>query len=159
MRKQNNYKKYKVIFTFLMLGQSAHSFANETSDFMSDAGTPISQSDKKSGLDDVAAPVVKQDVHTQTVENEGSPSEKTNDKDTNYFDILEFQVEGNTKLSNVQIEVAVYPQMGEKKTIADVEKAREALEKAYHSAGYLTVLVDIPEQDVDKKTVKLNVTF
>lgn len=158
MRKQNNYKKYKVIFTFLLLGQNAHSFANETSDFMSDSGTPIAQSDKKSGLDEIATPVVNQEVHTQSAEKEGSLSEKTNDKDTNYFDILEFQVEGNTKLSNVQIEAAVYPQMGEKKTIADVEKARESLEKAYHSAGYLTVLVDIPEQDVDKKTVKLNVT-
>src|SRR5450830_13463 len=158
MRKQNNYKKYKVIFTFLLLGQNAHSFANETSDFMSDSGAPISQTDKKSGLNEIATPVVNQEVYTQVAEKEDSLSEKTNDKDTNYFDILEFQVEGNTKLSNVQIEAAVYPQMGEKKTIADVEKAREALEKAYHLAGYLTVLVDIPEQDVDKKTVKLNVT-
>ena len=83
---------------------------------------------------------------------------KVDDKETNYFDILEFQVEGNTKLTKMQVEAAVYPQMGEKKTIADVEKARELLEKAYHEAGYLTVLVDIPEQDVDKKIVKLNVT-
>jgi hemolysin activation/secretion protein len=80
------------------------------------------------------------------------------DKESNYFDILEFQVEGNTKLTKMQIETAVYPQMGEKKTIADVEKARESLEKAYHEAGYLTVMVDIPEQDVDKKIVRLNVT-
>lgn len=33
----------------------------------------------------------------------------------NYFDIYEFQVDGNTKLTNVQIETAVYPHMGEKK--------------------------------------------
>ncbi|MBX9676923.1 MAG: BamA/TamA family outer membrane protein [Methylotenera sp.] len=76
----------------------------------------------------------------------------------NYFDIYEFQVEGNTKLTNVQIETAVYPHMGEKKSIDDVNKARDALEKTYHQAGYLTVLVDIPEQDVDKKIVRLNVT-
>ena len=158
MRKQNNYKKYKVIFTLLMFGQNIHSFANETSDFMSDSGKPISQTDKKSLLDEIATPVVNQEVHTQVAEKNSELSEKNNDKDTNYFDILEFQVEGNTKLSNLQIETAVYPQMGDKKTIADVEKAREALEKAYHSAGYLTVLVDIPEQDVDKKTVKLHVT-
>lgn len=79
-------------------------------------------------------------------------------KPVNYFDILEFQVQGNTKLSNAQIETAVYPHMGEKKTIDDVEKARDALEKSYHQAGYLTALVDIPEQDVDRKIVKLNVT-
>ncbi len=76
----------------------------------------------------------------------------------NYFDIYEFQVDGNTKLTNVQIETAVYPHMGEKKSIDDVNKARDALEKTYHQAGYLTVLVDIPEQDVDKKIVRLNVT-
>ena len=78
--------------------------------------------------------------------------------EVNYFDIYEFQVEGNTKLKNEQIESAVYPHMGEKKSIDDVNKARDALEKTYHQAGYLTVLVDIPEQDVDKKVVRLNVT-
>ena len=45
---------------------------------------------------------------------------KVDDKETNYFDILEFQVEGNTKLTKMQVEAAVYPQMGEKKTISDV---------------------------------------
>ena len=50
---------------------------------------------------------------------------KSDDKDTNYFDILEFQVEGNTKLTKMQVEAAVYPQMGEKRTIVDVEQARE----------------------------------
>jgi hemolysin activation/secretion protein len=48
--------------------------------------------------------------------------------------------------------------MGEMKSIDDVEKARDALEKTYHQAGYLTVLVDIPEQEVNSKIVKLNVT-
>ena len=83
---------------------------------------------------------------------------KASEKDENYFDILEFQVEGNTKLLAKDIESAVYPHMGEKKTIADVDKARESLENAYHKAGYLTVLVDIPEQEVNQKVVKLNVT-
>ena len=83
---------------------------------------------------------------------------KAEAEDTNYFDILEFQVEGNTKLTKMQVEAAVYKQMGKKKTIANVEKAREALEKSYHDIGYLTVLVDIPEQDVDKKIVRLSVT-
>lgn len=163
MRKQNNYKKYKVIFTLLMIGQNTQLFANDVSDFMLDSATPILQSDKKSEWDDVATPAVNQPVANknspaQNADKEGSISEKENQQDTNYFDILEFQVQGNTKLSNLQIEAAVYPQMGEKKTIADVEKARETLEKTYHQAGFLTVLVDIPEQDVDKKVVKLNVT-
>lgn len=164
MRKQNNYKKYKVIFTLLMVGQNTQLFANDVSDFMSDTASPISQTDKKYEWDEVAKPVVNQTAVSQpganqeNAEKEGSVSEKIKQQDTNYFDILEFQVQGNTKLSNLQIEAAVYPQMGEKKTIADVEKAREALEKTYHQAGFLTVLVDIPEQDVDRKVVKLNVT-
>lgn len=91
-------------------------------------------------------------------ENPSSASAAANAAEINYFDIFEFQVEGNTKLKNEQIETAIYPHMGEKKSIDDVNKARDALEKTYHQAGYLTVLVDIPEQDVDKKVVRLNVT-
>ena len=49
-------------------------------------------------------------------------------------------------LSATRIEEAVYPYLGEDKTIADVEATRTALEKAYRDAGYLTVLVGIPSR-------------
>jgi hemolysin activation/secretion protein len=75
-----------------------------------------------------------------------------------YFDILEYEVEGNTVLPDMDIERAVYPHLGEHKTIKDAEKARLALEKAYHDAGFLSVLVEIPEQDVDNALVRLHVT-
>lgn len=71
------------------------------------------------------------------------------------FDVLEYQVEGNSVLPDVAIENAVEPFLGYDRSIADVEKAREALEKAYQGAGYLTVLVDIPEQDVEGGIVRL----
>ncbi|MHB1144099.1 MAG: ShlB/FhaC/HecB family hemolysin secretion/activation protein [Thiobacillus sp.] len=74
------------------------------------------------------------------------------------FDVFEYRVEGATLLPVVVVEQAVYPHLGESKTLADVEKAREALEKAYHGAGYLTVLVSIPQQKVDGGVVKLAVT-
>lgn len=74
------------------------------------------------------------------------------------FDIFEYRVEGATLLPAVAVEEAVYPHLGEQKTLADVEKAREALEKVYHAAGYLTVLVAIPPQKVDDKAVRLAVT-
>jgi hemolysin activation/secretion protein len=74
------------------------------------------------------------------------------------FDVFEYRVEGTTLLPVITVEQAVYPHLGEKKTIADVEKARESLEKAYHAAGYLTVLVTIPQQKVDGGLVKLAVT-
>lgn len=74
------------------------------------------------------------------------------------FDILEYTVEGNTRLPQIDIERAVYPFLGEGKTIKDAEAAREALEKAYRDRGYLTVLVDIPPQAVNQGAVVLKVT-
>jgi hemolysin activation/secretion protein len=74
------------------------------------------------------------------------------------FDILEFTVEGNALLSPLQIERAVYPFLGPGGSIERVEKARAQLEKTYHDAGYLTVLVDVPEQQVREGAVRLKVT-
>jgi hemolysin activation/secretion protein len=74
------------------------------------------------------------------------------------FDILEYRVEGNSVLSRGQIERAVYPHLGPRRTIADVERARGSLEKTYRDAGYATVLVDIPEQKVSGGSVSLRVT-
>jgi hemolysin activation/secretion protein len=79
-------------------------------------------------------------------------------QDAQAFDVFEYRVEGTTLLPVIQVEKAVYPHLGEKKTLADVEQARGALEAAYHSAGYLTVVVSIPEQKVDGGVVKLQVT-
>lgn len=74
------------------------------------------------------------------------------------FDILEYQVEGNTVLPTLAIERAVYPFLGPGRSIDDVEKARGALEKAYQKAGFLSVYVDIPEQKVEDGVVRLLVT-
>ena len=74
------------------------------------------------------------------------------------LDLLEFRVTGNTVLPQLAIEEAVYPLLGPGRSVADVEKARAALEKAYHDAGYLTVYVSVPEQKVDHGVVVLKVT-
>ncbi|MFM9888715.1 MAG: ShlB/FhaC/HecB family hemolysin secretion/activation protein [Burkholderiales bacterium] len=74
------------------------------------------------------------------------------------FDILEFVIEGNSVLPVIAVERAVMPYLGERKTIDDVERARSALEKAYQAAGFLTVVVDIPEQKVDNGMVRLRAT-
>ena len=73
------------------------------------------------------------------------------------FDVFEYQVEGNTVLPAERIERAVYPFLGEKRTVADVELARVALEAAYREAGYGTVLVDTPEQRITDGVVTLQV--
>jgi hemolysin activation/secretion protein len=78
-------------------------------------------------------------------------------KDEPRFDILEYQVEGSTVLSALEIERAVYPHLGYGKSMANVEAARISLERAFQESGYLTVSVDIPEQDVDKGIVRLRV--
>ncbi|MFM9913811.1 MAG: ShlB/FhaC/HecB family hemolysin secretion/activation protein [Methylophilaceae bacterium] len=74
------------------------------------------------------------------------------------FDIMEYQVVGNSLLPAAKIEEAVYPFLGQSLSIEDVDKAREALEKLYHQEGYLTVLVSVPEQKVDAGVVRLDVT-
>lgn len=73
------------------------------------------------------------------------------------FDIFEIAVEGNTRLSDLEIERAVTPYLGEQKATSDVHAARAALESRYHAAGYLTVVVSIPDQDVGSGVVKLSV--
>ncbi|MBK8019561.1 MAG: ShlB/FhaC/HecB family hemolysin secretion/activation protein [Betaproteobacteria bacterium] len=74
------------------------------------------------------------------------------------FDVLEYRVEGNTVLSERDIGRAVYPHLGTARNIEDVRRAADALERAYQSAGYLTVLVEIPQQRVDSGVVTLQVT-
>lgn len=73
------------------------------------------------------------------------------------FDILEFEVEGNSVLPDSLVEKAVMPFMGPQRSLDDAEAARAALEKAYQSAGYLTVFVDLPEQRIDGGIVRLKV--
>ncbi len=74
------------------------------------------------------------------------------------FDILDIQIEGNTVLPAVAVEKTIYPFMGEHKTIDDLEAARKALEQQYKDSGFVTVFVDIPEQDVKDGLVRLSVT-
>ena len=74
------------------------------------------------------------------------------------FDVHEYRVLGNSVLSNREIEIVLYPLLGDQKTIDDVQAARGALEKVYHDHGFATVFVDIPEQEVADKIVRLHVT-
>jgi len=72
-------------------------------------------------------------------------------------DILNYRIEGNTVLPRIVVEKAVMPFLGPKRSVADVEAARAALEKAYRDNGYETVGVEIPEQDVRNGVIRLNV--
>jgi len=71
------------------------------------------------------------------------------------FDLLEIEVEGNSVLGAPAIEAAIEPHLGPAKGMAGVEAARTSLEAAYQKAGYLTVLVDVPEQRIEAGLVRL----
>lgn len=73
------------------------------------------------------------------------------------FDLFELRVKGNTLLDKKQLERTIYPFLGPKKNIDNVDLARTALEDLYRSKGYQTVSVDIPEQDVKNGIVYLQV--
>lgn len=73
------------------------------------------------------------------------------------FDVMEFQVDGNSVLSDLAVERAVYGHLGPGRRFADIEAARAALEKAYQDSGYLSVSVVIPEQKIEDGVVRLQV--
>lgn len=74
-----------------------------------------------------------------------------------HFDINRFDVRGNTLLPAQTVDSLVAPYLGKQRDFADVMKALEALEAAYHARGYQLVRIDLPEQELDHGTVVLNV--
>lgn len=73
------------------------------------------------------------------------------------FDVNEFIVRGNTTLSSLDIEKAVYPFEGPGRTLADVNGARESLQKVYQDKGYQSVVVELPQQQVKNGVIVLQV--
>ena len=71
------------------------------------------------------------------------------------FAIHGYQIEGNTLLPQNQITMAVMPFTGDKGSFETIQLALEALEKAYLQAGYGSVKIEVPEQDVKDGVVKL----
>jgi hemolysin activation/secretion protein len=73
------------------------------------------------------------------------------------FEIVGFDVEGNTVLDAARIEAALTPYAGESRSFADVQAAAAALQAAYVRAGFGAVKVMLPEQRVDSGKVRLQV--
>lgn len=89
---------------------------------------------------------------------DGATPEPTVDADGNLiFEIKAFEIVGNTVLDPNLLQNTLKPFTGKAKTTQDVEKARTTLERFYHQQGYVTVLVNIPEQGVETGTVQLEV--
>lgn len=83
---------------------------------------------------------------------------QTQDKVPVPVDVLFFLVEGNHVLPPVTVERVLAPFMGPAKSFKDIEAAREALEKAYQDAGFLSVVVSLPNQRIVDGEVRLEVT-
>ncbi|MEY1660677.1 ShlB/FhaC/HecB family hemolysin secretion/activation protein [Isoalcanivorax beigongshangi] len=75
--------------------------------------------------------------------------------DTATVTVREYLVRGNTVLTVREIQDTVYPFLGEQRTLADIDAAREALQQRYEAAGYQSVFVDLPEQAVTGGVVLL----
>ena len=73
------------------------------------------------------------------------------------FDIHRFVAEGATLLTSQEIEAAVGPYRGTAKGFADVQRALEAMERAYSARGYNAVQVTLPEQEMARGEVRFRV--
>ncbi len=74
------------------------------------------------------------------------------------FNIVRFQVEGNTLLPEPEVQALLAPLSGPGRVYGDIQKALEALEQAYRKLGYSTVQVYVPEQELTSGVVRLVVT-
>ncbi|OGA69002.1 MAG: hypothetical protein A3G81_08310 [Betaproteobacteria bacterium RIFCSPLOWO2_12_FULL_65_14] len=73
------------------------------------------------------------------------------------FDIERFQVEGATLLAPEEISAATALFTGARRDFGDVQRALEALERAYTERGYSAVQIYLPEQALEKGVVRLRV--
>lgn len=74
-----------------------------------------------------------------------------------HFDINHYVVEGASLLSQAEIDSVVSPYVGKDKDFSDVQHALEAIEDAYAKRGYTAVHVLLPEQELEKGTVRFDV--
>lgn len=73
------------------------------------------------------------------------------------FDISRFEVQGNTLLDESRLQALLSPFTGRQRDFSHIAGAVEALENAYRARGYSTVQVQLPEQELERGVVRLNV--
>ena len=73
------------------------------------------------------------------------------------FDIQRFIVEGNSLLTQAEIDRIVAPFTGKSRDFGDVQRALEALQDTYLARGFIAVRVNVPEQDLVSGQVRLEV--
>ena len=73
------------------------------------------------------------------------------------FDVERYEVQGNTLLPPEQVARVLAPFTGRGRDFGDVQRALEALTAAYQAAGYTLVAVTLPEQELARGVVRLDV--
>ena len=73
------------------------------------------------------------------------------------FDIQRFLVEGNSILSQQELDRILTPFSGKSRDFGDIQRALEALQDVYTGRGYNAVRVSVPEQDIRSGQVRLRV--
>jgi hemolysin activation/secretion protein len=74
------------------------------------------------------------------------------------FEILRFDVQGNTLLPQAEIDAVLLGRTGKGRDFGDVQRALEALEKAYHDRGFNLVAIQLPEQELNGGAITLRVS-
>jgi hemolysin activation/secretion protein len=97
------------------------------------------------------------DESTETAEQAGNVPAATIEQQEQTFTIRRFIIEGSALFSVEELQNQVRQFIGRRRTAADVEGARDALERYFHDQGYPTVMVNIPEQAVQNKVIKLDI--
>ncbi len=73
------------------------------------------------------------------------------------FEVKRFIVDGAALLTAAEIGAATDPSVGPGRDFADVQRALEALERAYSGKGYSAVQVILPEQELERGEVHFKV--
>ncbi len=112
------------------------------------AGHPVSAEEDASG--DGAA--------VTAVEGENAPKPETPpDRRELTFTIKKIVISGSSLFPEDELQKQVRGFIGRGKTAAAVEGARDILERFFHDRGYPTVLVNIPEQKVESRAIRLEI--
>ena len=73
------------------------------------------------------------------------------------FDISGYRVDGNTLLKQRDVDAVLAPFVGKSRDFGDVQRALEALQSTYSKAGYASVQVALPEQELSGGVVVIQV--
>ena len=74
------------------------------------------------------------------------------------FDIVRFEIEGNTLLAVSRLHELTAPFIGRRKVYGDLQRAVDAVEREYRRLGYGTVSVYLPEQELTTGVIRLEVS-